>query len=159
MTEKKIKSGKILRLRARVIDMFSGIPLLGWLIGVLIAVALEQTIGHTVAGILGLPKIPVLFGFMLILKKPFFMPGAICYVLLIYLIPVSVVARICGSTANRVAARLFKLPISIPVLIHLILGYVALHTWADINAYRGIMLKLTLIAIMFTLSLNIQPGL
>jgi branched-chain amino acid transport system permease protein len=44
------------------------------------------------------------------------------------------------------------------VAIHLALLYAALHMWAGINDYRLLVLKLTLIAIMVTLSLNVING-
>jgi branched-chain amino acid transport system permease protein len=63
--------------------LFSHVPLLGWLLGAAIAVSLEHFLGTSLALALGLPKIPVLFGFVIMLKKPVLIPGAILYVLLI----------------------------------------------------------------------------
>jgi branched-chain amino acid transport system permease protein len=49
---------------------FSAMPALGWLFGFLTAVIIEYLIGNNIAWLLGLPKIPALFGFLIMLKKP-----------------------------------------------------------------------------------------
>jgi branched-chain amino acid transport system permease protein len=139
-------------------NSFSRVPLLGWLLGALIAVVLEHYLGDYLADILMLPKIPVLFGFVIMLKKPLLIPSAILFVLLIYAVPVIAVARMSAPLTNRLAAKLFNSPILISVVIHLGLFYAVLHVWSDISAYRVLTLKLTLIAVMVTLSLNVVNG-
>lgn len=134
------------------------VPLLGWLVGVFIAVILEYYFGDMVAEALGLPKIPVLFGFVTMLKKPLLIPSTIGYVLLIYLLPIGIIARASAQLTNAIARKLFRLPIQVTVLIHLAILYAALHYWADISAYRVLTLKLTMIAVMLTLSLNVING-
>src|SRR3989337_2245954 len=109
---------------------FSRVPLLGWLAGILVAVTLERLAGAPVALALGLQKVPVLFGFVIMLKKPALIPGAVLYVLLIYAIPTAVVTRLGISPANRLAAWLVRFPKAIPVAVHLALLYAALHLWA-----------------------------
>jgi branched-chain amino acid transport system permease protein len=42
--------------------------------------------------------------------------------------------------------------------LHLALLYAVLHIWSDINDYRVIVVKITLIAVMLTLSLNVING-
>ena len=142
----------------RIRQFFSGIPLVGWLLGVLVAVLTEQWVGTYVAETFGLPKIPVLFGFLIMLKKPLLIPSSLLYVALVYAVPIFIVSWITVKPANALARKLFKLPISVSVLVHLAFIYAALHVWADISAYRVITLKLTLIAIIFTLSLNVING-
>jgi branched-chain amino acid transport system permease protein len=137
---------------------FSRIPLLGWLFGALTAVALERYVGTFLALTLGLPKIPVLFGFLIMLKKPVLIPGAILYVLLIYVLPSVLITWSTISLANRLAEALLRLPIVITVAIYLSLLYAILHFWAGISDYRVLVLRLTLIAIMVTLSLNVING-
>jgi len=137
---------------------FSRAPLLGWFFGALLAVALEQWVGYDLSDLLGLPKIPVLFGCVLALKKPAMLPGALGYVLAIYILPVTIVARLTAPWANRIAARLFDLPRWVCVMVYLLFFYAILHIWADISAYRELTLKLTLIAVLLTLSLNIING-
>jgi branched-chain amino acid transport system permease protein len=139
-------------------NSFSRVPLMGWLLGALIAVVLEYYLGEPLADILMLPKIPVLFGFVIMLKKPLLIPSVIIFVLLIYALPISAVARLSSPLTNRLAAKLFSLPILISVVIHLALLYAILHLWSDISAYRVLILKLTLIAVMVTLSLNVVNG-
>lgn len=137
---------------------FSRVPLLGWLCGALIAVILEHFAGTPLAPALGLPKIPALFGIDIMLKKPLLVPNAMLYSLLIYALPVAAVAGGSASLANRLAARLFGFPIGITVAVHLALFYATLHLWAEVSDYRALVLKLTLIAVMLTLSLNVING-
>ncbi len=137
---------------------FSQVPLLGWLLGALIAVALERLVGTRLALALGLPKIPVLFGFVITLKQPALIPGAILYVLLIFVFSVAVTTRMSISLTNRLATELFRFPTAISAAIHLALLYAVLHVWAAISDYRILVLRLTLIAIIVTLSLNVING-
>ena len=102
---------------------FPSVPLMGWLLGALIAVVFEHYLGEPLADILMLPKIPVLFGFVIMLKKPLLIPSIIVFVLLIYALPISAVARLSAPLTNRLAAKLFSLPILISVVIHLGLLY------------------------------------
>ncbi len=137
---------------------FSGIPLLGWLFGILVAVVLEHYLGDPLVDLIGLDKIPVLFGCVLILKKPLMIPGAAVFLLLIYGIPIALVAKSTRTLSNALAARLMRLPVIVPTLVHLGLLYAIIHIWSDVSAYRVLTLKLTFVAIMMTLSLNIING-
>ena len=74
---------KALTIKLR--ESFSQIPLLGWLLGALIAVVLEHFCGDLLVDLVGLPKVPVLFGCLIVLKKPLLIPSACFFVLLIYL--------------------------------------------------------------------------
>ncbi|MDJ0830850.1 MAG: branched-chain amino acid ABC transporter permease [Desulfobacterales bacterium] len=142
----------------KVKTLFVKIPLLGWIVGAIVAVLVERLVGSGFASGLGLTKEPALFGLLIILKTPSLIPGALLYVLLIYMLPTVAVAWATALFANRIAALLLKKHILIAVLVHLGLLYVVLHFWADISGYRAHTLKLTLIAIMVTLSLNIING-
>jgi branched-chain amino acid transport system permease protein len=153
---KSSKSGKTLKSKIR--DSFSRVPLLGWLFGLLIAVVLEHFLGDMLADVLGLPKIPVLFGCVIMLKKPLLIPSATLFILLVYVLPICAVARLSAKPANRLAAKLLVFPMYFTVVIHLGLIYASLHMWSEISAYRVLTLKLTLIAIMVTLSLNVING-
>ena len=147
---------KMLTIKIR--ESYSHVPLLGWLFGALVAVIFEHFLGDMLAAILGLPKIPVLFGFVIMLKKPLLIPSAMAYVLLTYVLPIGLIAKISGSSINTVSAKLFNRSVAVTVLVHLTLLYAILHLWSDISAYRVLTLKLTLIAIMLTLSLNVVNG-
>ena len=142
----------------RIRNTFSDAPLLGWLLGAVAAVALERFLGMSLAEALGLAKIPVLFGCNIILKKPLLAPGAIFYVLLIYVVPVLAVAKLTDSLANRMADRLLRVSAGFSVIVHVGLLYASLHIWSGISDYRVLTLKLTLIAIIVTLSLNVVNG-
>jgi branched-chain amino acid transport system permease protein len=107
---------------------------------------------------LGLPKAPVLFGFVIMLKKPLLIPGAAFYLLLIYLLPIGLVARFGAAALNRLAAILADFSTVFSILIHLALLYLALHLWSGMSDYRVLVVKLTLIAVMVTLSLNVING-
>lgn len=145
-------------VKAKLKDWFSHIPLISWLFGAPIAVVLEHLFGTPLADILGLPKIPALFGVMIMLKKPLLIPSALIYVLLIYVIPIGVMARLTAPLGNRLASRFIGVSVWFSALIHLGLFYLTLHMWSVISDYRVLTLKLTLIAVMVTLSLNVING-
>jgi branched-chain amino acid transport system permease protein len=134
------------------------VPLIGWLFGALLAVTLERLVGDPLALAVGLPKIPALFGLDIMLKKPLLIPNAVLYVLLVYGLPMGIATRASIAPANRLAAALFKLPIVVTTVVYIAFLYAIFHVWAEVNDYRALVLKLTLIAIMFTLSLNVING-
>ncbi len=136
----------------------SRVPLLGWLIGILVAVGLEMAIGTPLARGLGLPKAPVLFGFVIMLKKPLLIPSAALYLSLIYLLPIGLIARFGQAALNKLAAILVDFSTVFSILIHLALLYLALHLWSGLSDYRVLVVKLTLIAVIVTLSLNVING-
>ncbi len=133
-------------------------PLLAWLLGLLTAALAEYFLGDAISYHLGLPRIPVLFGCLVILKKPLLIPGVIGYLLLVYALPFVGCARLLVKPANRLAAFLSRKPIAIASLFHLGLFYLSLHLWAGMSDYRLLLLKLTMVAIMLTLSLNVING-
>ena len=137
---------------------YSRVPLLGWLFGALVAVTLERLAGTPLAQFLGLQKIPVLFGFSTMLKDPVLIPNVILYTLLIYIVPMAVATRLSISLANGITASFFRFPMAITAAVHLALLYAILHLWAGISDYRVLVLRLTLIAVMLTLSLNVING-
>ncbi len=147
-----------MKLLKKFISIFSVVPMAGWLLGVFAAVLVEYYLGDLISYYLYLPKIPVLFGTLIMLKEPTLIPSAIGYDILVYLIPVSLVARFSAPSMNRVAALLEKTPIWLATLIHIIAFYGILHMWAGINDYRVIVIKFTLISIILTISLNIING-
>ncbi|MGB6422409.1 MAG: hypothetical protein WBF05_11285, partial [Anaerolineales bacterium] len=75
---------RISKMFARIREPVSGAPLLGWLLGALVAVILEQLIGLSLARMLGMSRIPALFGIVIVLQKPSLIPSVILYDLLIY---------------------------------------------------------------------------
>ena len=137
---------------------FSRVPLLSWLLGALIAVALEYFIGTPLARALGLRKAPMLFGFVIMLRQPLLIHSALIYLVLIYLLPIIVVARLSAAGMNRLAAKLLDYPLMLSALIHLGIFYAILHWWSDMSLYRADVLRFTLIAVLLTLSLNIING-
>jgi branched-chain amino acid transport system permease protein len=137
---------------------YSRVPLLGWFFGALVAVTLERYAGTPLAQFLGLQKIPALFGFSVMLKNPVLIPNVILYTMIIYGVPTAVATRLCIPLANGIAASLFRFPMAITAAVHLALLYAILHVWAEISDYRVLVLRLTLIAVMLTLSLNVING-
>ncbi|MDY6950862.1 MAG: branched-chain amino acid ABC transporter permease [Thermodesulfobacteriota bacterium] len=160
------------RLRA----LFAPIPLLGFLLGFLVCVLCERAFGDPLAHWLMLPKMPVLFGTLTIFKvvagvvnsvlgKGGFhaatliqIPMALLYVALIYVVPLVVIGRLSARAANGAARAMEEMPLIIPALVHLGLMYAVLHIWAGASDYRLVTLKLTLIAVLVTLSLNVING-
>ena len=147
-----------MKLLKKFISIFSVVPTAGWLLGVFAAVLAEYFLGDLVSYYLYLPKIPVLLGTLVMLKEPTLIPSVIGYDILIYVIPVCLVALISAPLMNRVAAFLEKTPVWLATLIHLVAFYGILHMWAGINDYRVIVIKFTLISIILTISLNIING-
>ena len=145
-------------LKTKIRDMFSMVPIMGWLFGALIAVILEQIVGTPLAIALGLPKIPALFGFLIMLKKPMLVPSTMLYVLLIFILPIGIVVRVSFAAANRLAERLINFSMPGSVFVHLVVLYAIFHIWTGISDYRLLTLKFTLIAIMVTVSLNVING-
>ncbi|MGZ8430398.1 MAG: branched-chain amino acid ABC transporter permease [Candidatus Deferrimicrobiaceae bacterium] len=137
---------------------YSRVPLLGWFFGALVAVTLERYAGTPLAQFLGLQKIPVLFGLSVMLKNPVLIPNVILYTLIIYGVPTAVATRLCIPLANGIAASLLRFPMAVTATVHLALLYAILHVWAEISDYRVLVLRLTLIAVMLTLSLNVING-
>jgi len=142
----------------RLRSSFSGLPVLAWLMGALAAVILERALGLSLATLLGLPKVPMLFGFVIALGKPFLIPSAALYTFLIYVVPIALVTRLTEAAANRTAQALFRFPLLASVLVHLGILFVILHLWSGVSPYRVLTLKLTLIAVIVTLSLNLING-
>lgn len=134
------------------------VPLLGWLLGALAAVALELLVGDPFARAVGLSKAPALFGLRAIIESPVLIPSAALYVLLIYALPIVLVATVAAPLANRGAGRLLALSPPISLLVHLGLTYAVLHVWSSDSDYRVLVLRLSFISIMVTLSLNIVNG-
>ncbi len=150
----QVPPSRMQRIRAT----FATVPMLGWLAGILCAVFIERSFGDELSYQLYLPKLPVLFGCLIMFKKPLLIPSALAYVTLIYVIPIAGVARLTAGVTNRLAAVLDRAPIVVSCLIHLALLYSALYYWADLSDYRLLVLKLTMIAVMLTLSINLING-
>jgi branched-chain amino acid transport system permease protein len=146
------------RVRQWLRSQFGAVPLLGWLTGALVGVLLEIFVGTPLARVLGMSKVPVLFGFTVVLKKPVYIPSVIVYVLLIYLLPVALVARLSIRPANALAGVLMRTSTILSVAVHLALLYGTLHLWAGLSDYRLLVVRLMLIAVMLTLSLNVVNG-
>lgn len=139
--------------------LFSDVPILGWLAGICTAVLIEYYLGYDyISYYLNLPKIPVLFGTLIFLKDPSLIHWVILYDLVTYVIPILLVAKISSFVTNPIAAAMEKLPLIVSVIIHLVLFYLILQLWAGINDYRELVVKLTMISIILTISINVING-
>ncbi len=137
---------------------YRSVPMLGWLVAALVAVLLEQSLGLPLARGLGLARIPALFGVAIILDAPILFPAVLAYVLLIYVIPIALVARYTAPLANRMARWLTSYPMGVSALVHLLVFYGVLHIWTGVSDYRLLVARFTMIAIITTLSLNVVNG-
>jgi branched-chain amino acid transport system permease protein len=144
--------------KQRIRAAFAQVPALGWLLGIICTVFIEHLIGDWLSYQLYLPKLPVLFGCLIMFKDPILIPSALIYVALIYIIPIGAAALATRKVANQLAAGLSRLPVWVSGLIHLGVLYLVLHYWADLSDYRELVLKLTMIAVMLTLSINLING-
>ena len=145
-------------IRGAIGRWIAPIPLLALLIGALVSVELEHYFGQALAESVGLSQVPILFGALIALKTPALVPGTLVYVICIYLAPISIVSRVIARPANALASGLMRLPLVFSAVIHLGLLYLVLHIWSDINGFRLLTVKMTMIAIMVTLSLNVING-
>ena len=163
-------------IRGVIQRLYGGAPLLGMLLGFLICTLWELLIGGALASVLLLPKMPILFGLVTISKvfaglinlaikgiafefnTLIHVPMAIIYFAIIYAVPLAIVVRLTVRPANAVARSLQQLPLIVTVLVHLVFIYAIFHFWAELSDYRLISLKLALIAVLLTLSLNIING-
>lgn len=161
---------------SKIRQIFRPVPLLAFLLAFLACTLLETALGKQLSEVLQLPKMPVLFGIVTIFKviagmfflvlrgTPFdpatliHIPAAMVYFGIIYLLPLILVVRFTAAPANRVAKALQKFPLIVPAMVHLAIMYAVFHFWAELSDYRLISLKLTLIAVLLTLSLNIING-
>jgi branched-chain amino acid transport system permease protein len=103
-------------------------------------------------------KLPALFGFTIALKTPALIPSAFLYVLVIYLLPLGIIARLGAGFANRLSAWLLRFPLLVSALVHVGLLYATLQLWTGLSEYRLLIAKLTMIAVIVTLSLNVVNG-
>jgi len=137
---------------------YRSVPMLGWLLAALVAVLMERFLGLPLARLLGMAKIPALFGIVFILDAPILFPIALAYMLLIYFIPIGLVARFTAPLANRAARWLASYPTVVSTILHLLILYGVLELWTSITDYRLLVARFTMIAIMATLSLNVVNG-
>lgn len=137
---------------------YKTVPLLGWLLAALVAVGLEQFVGLPLAWALGMSKIPALFGAVVALDNPVMFPSALLFMILIYFLPMGIVARFTKPLMNKIAARLMEFPLVLTAVVHLGLMYAVLHIWGEISDYRILVARLAMIAIILTLSLNVVNG-
>ncbi|MDI6894411.1 MAG: branched-chain amino acid ABC transporter permease [Bacillota bacterium] len=142
---------------SRALSLLGNVPLLGWLLGALAAVISEFLFGLPLALTLGLGRIPVLFGFEVMLKAPQHIPGTLVYLLLVYLLPAFAVALATAQATDELAGRLLRSP-ALSMVIHLALLYASIHLWCSLSDYRYLVARLALIAVMLTLSLNVVNG-
>jgi len=142
----------------RLLGFMRGLPILAWLAGALAAVILERLVGEPLAVALGFSKVPMLFGLVIIMGSPLMIPSVLAYLAVIYILPILVCGRFLGAAADRAAGKLMRLPFVITVLFYLALVFLILHIWSGISDYRLLTLKLTLIAVIVTLSLNLING-
>lgn len=163
-------------LRNAIQRFFAPVPMLGFLFGLLACVLVEKAAGEELADVLGLPKMPVLFGLVTIFKviaggvdavfkggdfqlsSLIQIPQALVYLGIVYMVPLALVARYTAVLANRLADRLHRTSVAFSAMVHLGLLYAVLHQWSAMSDYRLITLKLMLVAVLFTLSLNIING-
>ena len=158
-TQHSISSSEsLLKMLSYIRRSLAVVPALGWLIGILCAVLIEYFFGDTLAVMLYLPKVPALFGSTMVLKQPLIFPWAVLFVIIVYVLPVALIAWLSVGWTNRAAAALSRIPIWVSVLLHLGLLYAVLHVWTEASDYRLQVAKLIMIAVMLTLSINVING-
>lgn len=152
-----MKSNTKITFLGKLRSAFGQVPILGWLFSAFLSVGIEHLVGVPLARGLGMSNIPPIFGITIIFGKPTLIPSALAYVLLIYVLPIGGLALLTAKLTNRLAAWLLSVPL-LSGLIHIGLLYANLHLWAIISDYRVLIVKLIMIAIIVTLSLNVVNG-
>ncbi|MEE4243161.1 MAG: branched-chain amino acid ABC transporter permease [Desulfopila sp.] len=147
-----------MKMIKKFLGLFAVVPFAGWLLGGFAAVLMEYYLGDLISYYLYLPKIPVLFGTLVVMKEPLLIPNVLAYDLVIYFIPILVLGRVFAPLTNGIAAMLEKTPVWVATLVHLVALYGILHLWAGINDYRTLVVKMTMISIILTISLNVING-
>ncbi|MEE9512663.1 MAG: branched-chain amino acid ABC transporter permease, partial [Anaerolineales bacterium] len=71
---------------------------------------------------------------------------------------IGITARLTAKLTNFIAAKLYNSSTGLSLLMHIALLYAVLHLWTGISDYRLLVVKLSLIAIIITLSLNVING-
>jgi len=137
---------------------FQDVPLISWLIAFSVTVALEIFIGQALARMVGLSKPPALFGVALVLDDPAKFLSAIIYMILVYGLPVGVIAYLTKGAGNQIEEWLLKFPLLLTSVVHLLLIYGVMHYWTSISDYRLLVARLAMISIIVTLSLNVVNG-
>lgn len=136
----------------------AGVPLFAWLAAFLTSAGLEVAVGERLADAIGLDKVPALFGMLIVLDEPARLPHALLYVSAVYVLPAIAVTTLLAGAANGLAARLLRLGLPVSLGVHLGLAFAALHLWTGVSDYRLLVVRLVLVAIIATLSLNVVNG-
>ena len=136
-------------------DFIAPIPLMSWLIGGMVAALLELYIGYYIASALGMRGVPAIFGLSTMLSDPLLIPSSIVYIVIVYLVPTVLVARLTSPLVNRLIERV---PSNLQLILHLIALYGVLHLWGYQDDYRLLVVKFIGIAIMLSTSLNLVNG-
>jgi len=140
----------------KLINHILSIHPMAWLIGALVSAVVEWSVGTVIAYSIGLSDgIPPVFGLSLIFAKPLLIPSVILYLVLVYLIPIYVVARLLSGVVGKVMSRLPQLA---SIAVYLIMLYAVLEVWGSLDDYRLMVLKLIGIGIILTVSLNLVNG-
>ena len=146
---------RVKALLQRIGPYLAQIPILAWLFGFLVAATIERLVGNVLASVLGLATVPSFFGIDTVFVAPLLMPSTILYLLLMYVLPAYVVARLITPLVSKL---LDLLPSWLFMLFHLILLYAVLHMWGGFDDYRLLVLRYIGIAIILTVSLNLVNG-
>lgn len=144
---------------------YSQVPMLGWLVAALVPAAIEAiklgsgpSLGTYIARGFGMQKIPALFGLAIVLKDPASIFGVVLYNMIVYILPLALIARLGARFANKIADRLLKLSVGVSALVHIALLYGVLYLWTDVSDYRLLVARLSMIYVIITLSLNVVNG-
>ncbi len=134
---------------------FGHVPVGAWLLGAAVAAFLERLLGPDLAYLLGLGSVPAIFGLSIILKTPSLIPSVLVFVVLMYVIPTLVVARLSSALFLRWEERL---SVPVYVFLHVVFLFLVLYFWSQVDPYRLLVLRLLGINILLTLSLNLVNG-
>ena len=131
------------------------ISLMAWLLGAVISALIEAVVGTSLAYEIGLSSVPPVFGLSRFISHPTLIPSILLYLLMVYLIPAYVVARLLSVPVEKVTGRLPNWSL---VLLYILLLYVLIRIWGSVDPYRLLLLRLIGIGVILNTSLNLVNG-
>ena len=133
----------------------AAVPALAYLFGFLVSSTIELIAGDSLATTLGLPGMPSLFGITLVQRELLMLPSVFAYDVLIYVLPIYVVARLCAPFIPKLTSRI---PERFSAPFYVLLAFLVVQLWGGHHEYRSLVLSLMGVNIVLAASLNLING-
>ncbi|KPL16510.1 MAG: hypothetical protein AMJ93_15730 [Anaerolineae bacterium SM23_84] len=133
----------------------AAVPALAYLFGFLVSSTIELIAGDSLATTLGLPGMPSLFGITLVQRALLMLPSVFAYDVLVYALPVYVVARLSAPFIPKLTSRI---PERFSAPFYTLLVFLVVQLWGGLHEYRILVLSLMGVNIILAASLNLING-